>query len=169
MPKKSNFTVRKKRKASEGLPKNMTYYTPSEQYCVVCYQQFRPFMFTSMEWEKRISSSFYECLKITELTSESADDANNNDDKNGTVMVLPFCPQCHSKVSVLYSFAAQLKRLKEDFEALRADIAVTVVQTFTQENRYDPVDYVRRQIHDGMFYNFNLFGFKTDSALCNFF
>jgi len=51
------------------------------------------------------------------------------------VLSLPFCPQCHTKVSVMSAYQIELQNINSKCNSMRNDLAFTVVETMGQNSR----------------------------------
>ena len=88
---------------------------------------------------------FYSALNIP------APDDGGDDEDEDPVISLPFCPQCHSKISVMSSLHGQLQLIQAQFSNIRNDVVFTIVETNGMNCRKGPMDFIRQQIYDSEF------------------
>lgn len=94
--------------------------------------------------------NFYTSLDIS--TESLGLDLGEDGEEDGEIIIaLPFCPQCHTKVSVMTAYQTELQNMKSKCNSIRNDIAFTVVETISQNSRDGPIDHIRQQIYDSKF------------------
>jgi len=69
----------------------------------------------------------------------------DGEDDEKEVLYLPFCPRCHTKVSVLAAYQTEKQNIESKFNSIRKDIAFTAVETIRQNSAADPI---RQEIYD---------------------
>src|SRR5271154_3734605 len=96
--RRSRFT---RRKASVGPSRTAA----KQPCCVVCYNEFTPYPLTCNSWEASMGKVFYKVLNIPPSTQSNdvMEDDESTEEEDDSIISLPFCPQCHSKVSVMFS------------------------------------------------------------------
>lgn len=144
-----------------------------QQRCFVCYNEFSPFALTTDKWETNLIKMFYSgslnynflLLKIVllelklyncfflfhEALNLPAPDDGADEDDDDAVISLPFCPPCHSKISVMASLHGQLQIIQGQFSKIRNDVVFTIVETNEKNCRKGPMDFIRQQIYDSKF------------------
>jgi hypothetical protein len=100
--------------------------------CVVCYKEFTPYKLGCTPWESAVTQDFYVSLDIPH--------------DNDSVVALPFCPECHSKVTVMFSLHQQVQSIMQNFNSVRNGLAFNVVETINKNCRKGPLDLIRKQI-----------------------
>ena len=89
--------------------------------------------------------NFYIALNIPWLTS------GEEDGEDEEVVYLPFCPQCHTKVSVMQTYQIELQNLQAKFNSVRNDLAFAVVQSIGKHSKDGPIVQIRQQIFESKF------------------
>src|SRR2546426_197121 len=108
-PKRATLTPLTKENAPPPVPGPSPSSTSQKMRCVVCYNEFTYYPLTCSPWESAVTKDFYVALNIPE-------------DELG-VAALPFCPECHSKVAVMFSLHQQLQNILQNFNCVRNDLA----------------------------------------------
>ena len=111
-----------------------------QQCCVVCYTEFYPYPVTPSKWESSITRMFYSALDIPPLQL--------GDDDDDDVVSLPYCPQCHTKISIMFNLHCQLAAIQHQYDCVRNEIAFLVVETISKNCRNGPMDFIRQQIFE---------------------
>lgn len=106
-------------------------------FCVVCYNEFTPYNLNCTAWETAMTKDFYLALNIP---------SGGQDEES--ILSLPFCPDCHSKVSVMFSVHQQLKNILQTFNCTRNDLAFSIVESIDKNCRNGPLDLIRQQIFE---------------------
>ncbi|CAG7825328.1 unnamed protein product, partial [Allacma fusca] len=74
--------------------------------------------------------------------------ATTGEEEGDEVLLLPYCPDCHSKISVMFNLYSQLEQLQNQYACVRNEIAFIVVETIGKNCKNGPMDFIRQQICD---------------------
>ncbi len=138
--------LKSQRRVGSVQPTSTPAVVVPTQCCVVCYNDFTPFPFDSEQWNTNMIKSFYIALNIP--WSGSGDEDGDDDEE---VVSLPFCPQCHSKVSVMQTYMIELQNIQSKFNSVRNDVAFSIVNSIGRHSKDGPIVQIRQQIYESKY------------------
>ena len=87
---------------------------------------------------------FYKAMNIPPFQTGGDEDGDEDD----VLLSLPYCPECHSKISVMFNLYTQLEMLQNQYACVRNEIAFIVVETIGRNSSRGPMDFIRQQIFE---------------------